>query len=459
MQGDVNYNINVYRTNILGGQAANLVKRSIVQRQCLICNHFRCPLKSHASFARRLQENHKDGYRLHQIDDQKPDPFAKHPIHMDADLERLYAQSWLKWNSDFKGPERHLFPRSRFSALFSHACIDEALHYGGLSLIATQISMLRDGALDELVVKLQLQVISAQRRALADGMSDARVMTALCIMSNAYAANKAENLDAHLQLIVAWIEKCGVLQNLGMDGILADNLMYADHTRAIVYNSEPLYKIHLPALTSSTAPRPGKAYTDLKERGLISKEIESAANNYLILVGIFDLAARGRGTASQGTYFAYLANVVEYQLAVENAKQAGTNTLNECITLACLLGNHVLLRNYGQLAPSIPPLEARLWRCFEELRSKRFFASHKVQELEVYLTCIGTLTSVRRTSPYENKTIELMAEFREDTGKLVQAFYQVCDILENYGWSESACLMHYAKIWNRAVGDMKVEED
>ena len=82
-----------------------------------------------------------------------------------------------------------------------------------------------------------------------------------------------------------------------------------------------------------------------------------------------------------------------------------------------------------------------------------------MQELEVYLTCIGTLTSVRRTSPYENKTIELMAEFREDTGKLVQAFYQVCDILENYGWSESACLMHYAKIWNRAVGDMKVEED
>ena len=439
--------------------APSLLRRSIVQRQCPICNRFRCLLKSHQAFARHLNGQQQNA-RFHQIHDEKPDPFAKHPIEMTTELERFYAQGFSRWNSEFKGPERHLFPSSRYRAIFRNAWNDEALHYGVLSVVATQISVLRNGVVDRSALELQLKTITLQSQFLARGeMSDARVMTALCIMSNAFATNKGEDLSAHLRLIMAWLQRRGGLQHLGMEGIIADNLMYADHTRAIMHNQKPHHHVRLPAIPSQTAPRAGNAFLHLQQRGLISEEVALAASNYMVLVKIFDKAAKGRGTPSEATYFAYLANVVEYQLACENSDHRDTNTLNECVVLACLVNNHTLLRNYGNISPSLPEIEKRLWRCLDYLRDSQFFEMHRVFDLEYYLVCIGAITSVRRTSPFEDRAGRIIVHLRQRNNGPVQTFHELCDILEKYGWSESVCLTLYARIWNKSTEAQLIKKE
>lgn len=179
----VSHESNSFRDKLPKAGPSSLLRRSIVQRQCTICKKFRCPLKSHQAFVRHLRAR-GNCVLVHQLAEEKVDPFAKHPIVITPDYERLYAQGWQRWNSDFKGPERHLFPHSRYSAVFRNAWHDVALHYGMLSLLATQVSMLHSGVVDETALELQGKAISAQSRAIHhDHLSDARVMTALCIMS------------------------------------------------------------------------------------------------------------------------------------------------------------------------------------------------------------------------------------------------------------------------------------
>jgi len=172
-----------------------------------------------------------------------------------------------------------------------------------------------------------------------------------------------------------------------------------------------------------------------------------------------DKAAKGRCGLSDATYFAYLATVVEYQLACANAWFHGINTLDECIVLACLVSNHSLLRNYGQLSPIIPEIERRFWRCLDYLRDTQFFHMHQLYHLEYYLVCIGTITSVRRAGPFEDRVVKIIEQMgRRKTGS-IQAFHELCDILEQYGWSESVCLTLYATIWNRASDIRVVKEE
>jgi len=430
--------------------ASSLLRRSIVQRQCPICKKFRCPLKSHQAFVRHLRERGK-GAPVHQLAEEKVDPFAKHPIVMTPEYERLYAQGWLRWNSDFNGPERHLFPHSRYSAVFRNAWHDVALHYGLLSLLATQISMLRSGVVDETALELQGKAISAQSRAIQhDQLSDARVMTALCIMSNAFATNKQDDLTVHLALIGASLRQRGGLQYLGMDGIIADNLMYADHTRAVISNQQPHYQVHTPPVPLNTAPAPSPVYADLCLRGLVSQEVATAASNYQTLVTLFNKAARGRGTPSEATYFFYFANVVEYQLTNANARYHDTNTTDECLILACLVSNHTLLRNYGQLSPAVQIVEARMWKCLAYLRENNHFLPYGLHDLELYLACVCTITSIRTPSPFEHRAIDILAQIRKKSTCSVHTFYELCDVMERYGWSESVCLTLYARLWNKS---------
>lgn len=233
---------NSFRDQLPEADPSSLLRRSIVQRQCTICEKFRCPLKSHQAFVRHLRARGKCA-PVHQLAEEKVDPFAKHPIVIMPEYERLYAQGWQRWNSNFKGPERHLFPHSRYSAVFRNAWHDVVLHYGMLSLLATQVSVLRSGVVDETALELQGKAISAQSRAIHhDQLSDARVMTALCMMPNTFATNKKEDLTVHMALIGASLRQQGGPQYLRIDGIIADNLMLGDYTRAVLPTKSHIIK-------------------------------------------------------------------------------------------------------------------------------------------------------------------------------------------------------------------------
>lgn len=433
------------------GPTQSLLKRSTTQRQCLVCSRFRCPLRTHREFVRRLSTHGGYNERLYQIDDEKLDPFAKHPIPMTRDYERVYAQGWLRWDSDFQGPERHMFPYSRYTAVFKYAWHDEALHYGMLSLLATQISMLRDGKADELALDLQSKAIDGQRKALErEEYSDARVMTALCIMSNAFAINRSEDLSAHMRVIIGWLQKRGGLRYLGFDGVIADNLLYGDHTRAVISNQLPHYSVTLPAITSTAAPEAGKCYNELRVAGLISYEAAMAANDYTVLNRIFDRAATGSVSPSEATYFAYLANVVEYQLACANALYRDTNTLDEIIVLACLLGNVAIMRNYGQISPLTWTVESRFWVCLERLKERKIFDRPGHRSLEWYLTCTGVLTATRGKCQYEQRVLQEMVRFRLDPHIPLKDFHQLCSTMDDYGWCKNPCLPLFSRLWHES---------
>lgn len=428
---------------------------------CPVCSRFGCHLKTHKAYSRRHRLRYPGQRKyteVHQIGAGKFNPFAQHPIEMTPDLEKLYSQGWSQWNSDFNGPERHLFPIPRYSAIFREAFHDIALHYGILSVVATQVSMLRNGQADELALYLQGQVIAAQRAALAGGeLSDARVMTALCIMSNAYSMNKVNDLSLHWQLISAWVQHRGGLVYLGMDGVIADDLMYADTLSAVVHNVTPEYPVQTPPLASFTAPEAGAAYAELQLSRLLQDDVVSVASHYLVLVRIFDRVAQGIYRSSEATYFRYLANVVEYELACANKQYHDTDTLEECIILSILLSNNSLLRNYGQLAPHVSVFENRFWRCLDELRRKDHFGVAGLRELECYLVCVGTITSVRRPSPYEDKVINMLADLRRGGPGCVQEFDHFCCVMNRYGWSQSACLKLYTRVWNASLSLIDME--
>lgn len=439
-----------FRDHYSENHPSNLLGRPIVQQQCAICKKVRCLLQSHRAFARRLRDRGRYA-PVRQVADEKIDPFAKHPIVMTPEYEELYARCWLRWNPDFNGPESHLFPHSRYSAIFRTAWHDEALHYGILALLATQVSKVRSGVIDQSALELQSKAIAAQSRAIRhEQLSDARVLTALCIMSNAFAANAKEDLTVHMALIEASLTQRGGLQYLGMDGIIADGLMLGDHTRAVIYNQKPHYQIQTPPLSLETAPAPSPVYVDLCLRGLVSQEVTTAASNYQILITLFDKAAKGRGTPSEATYFSYFANVVECQLANANARYHETNSIDECLVLGGLISNHTLLRNYGQLNPIVATLETRFWKCLTCLREKNCFSPYGLHDLELYLVCVGTITTVRRPSPFEQRSLKILAEMRKDGTCSVRTFHELCDVMEMYGWSESVCVKMYARIWSRS---------
>lgn len=426
------------------------LKNSVAQRQCYICGSLRCLLKSHEALARRIFSQTGKG-AIHQIDNAKPDPFAKHPIPMCPELEKLYAQGWTRWDANFNGPERHLFPYPMCTAIFRHGWKDEALHYGVLSVIATQISLLQNGSVNELALDLQIKTIATQREALTrGGYSDARILTSLCILSNSCASNRPDDRSSHMHLITSCLQKRGGLHYLGFDGVIADSLMYMDFICSITNNQIPHYPVTLPAIPSICAPRPGPHYEILKVMGLLSQEVTVAANNYIVMVNIYDRAARSEVIPSEATYFAYLAHVLEYQLACANALYRDTNTLEECITLACILGNVVLMRNCGQISPIAWTVEDRLWRCLERTKESILFRRPELCRFEWYLTCIGMITATRGKCKYEQKVIEELVRFRRNPYQPLKDYEELCRTMDDYGWCRSPCLSLFSRVWNES---------
>ena len=67
-------------------------------------------------------------------------------------------------------------------------------------------------------------------------------------MSNHVAAGNPTEMIPHMRAIEAFLKQRGGLRYLGMDGVLADNFVFADHTRVVNYNNRPSYSLHLPSL-------------------------------------------------------------------------------------------------------------------------------------------------------------------------------------------------------------------
>lgn len=428
---------------------------------CSVCKSSVCRLRSHRDYVqgmtmqlvrRQLVQSrvqHGPSYGIHN---ERVNPLASLPIAMTRQLEILYNQLFSRWNYEFNGPERHLFPFSRYSAILNAAPDDKALLIGLLSLVATQISIARHGTVDEFALRLQLQVIKAQQQAVQrDGRAtDARIATAQCILGNSVHSDQNEDVGSNLAVIKHMAHQRGGITKLGMDGVLADNFMYIDHLSAIVRNVLPEFILPQPYSSSAHAPKSRAVYQDLHRSDLLSDQSVRAATLFDVLLQIYDNEAKGLHQPSNANYFAYLASAVECELAIANAKHHDTKTLDECLTLGLLIFNHTVFRNSRRVAPPVLLFERRFWACFHSLRERKFFLHHDLVDLECYLACIGTITSLRHPSSATKQTIQVLVELRAMETSRVPDFDALCRVMEKYGWSRTVCFNLYQRIWDES---------
>lgn len=330
---------------------------------------------------------------------------------------------------------------------------DKALLIGLLSLVATQISIARHATVDEFALQLQLQAINAQQQALQENgaATDARIATAQCILGNSVHSDHNEDVGTSLAIIKHMAHQRGGIQYLGMNGVLADNFMYIDHLSAIVRNILPEFIVPQPYLASAHAPKSRFVYQGLHRSGLLSDESMCAAILFDVLLQIYDNAAKGLREPSNDSYFAYLSNAVECQLAVANAKHHDTETLDECLILALVIFNHTVFRNSRRLAPPVQLFERRFWTRFRAIRERKFFLRHDLVDLECYLACIGTITSLRHPSSVTEQTIQVLVELRTMEKSPVPDYNALCGVMEKYGWPRIVCFNLYRSIWDKSL--------
>ncbi len=328
---------------------------------------------------------------------------------------------------------------------------DATLFIALLSLVATQLSMLRNGEIDQLALKLQNKEIRLQAQSCQEGSpDDARIISALAIMSNHMAAGNPRMMAPHMKAIAGFVQQRGGLQYLGMDGIVADNLMFADHTRAITYNTRPSYQMPLPSLQLSASSLPskrlGKGFHTLEESLGLGDAVMSALSDMSLLTDIYDRAAKKEATNKEATYFAYLASVVEYQTAELNATYNETGTLQELFTLALLLINHTIYRNYGNVTPIMPLLESRFWRCFRQVRNQGVLNVRELRDLELWFAFTGTISETRRKCPFLDNAVEVLASERRKRPYLTYDYIRT-RALDPYIWSAAVQDHVFQKLW------------
>ena len=341
---------------------------------------------------------------------------------------------------------------------------DEALFIGMLSIVATQLGLLQQKKVLPSTLKLQSKAIELQIKACRSGdPSDARILTALCIMSNQVANGNPKEVTGHLEAIQGFLTKRGGLHYLGMDGMLADNLMYADHTGAIAYCKPAKFKLIRaalgpPPIILQQPGRLGTCFTSLAQRSFISGTVASAADNLALLIDIYNKAILRQVTKAESLYFDYLANVVEFQLSELNVLHQSEDhhhqeILDECLTQGLLLVNHTLLRNYGQLSPIFTLIEAQFWACFNSIWERR---REMPPDLLVWLVFTGVISSVRAPCQFMDKAAVFLSELIKTD--VVKTFTDAREIFQRYIWWEAIQTNALSALWQRAY-DHQLRQD
>lgn len=352
-----------------------------------------------------------------------------------------------------------MFPTSRYNSVLRRAADDPALVISLLSVVATQKSLLRYGKIDEFALKLQHQAIQLHAQAcLKNDPNDGRIMTALAIMSNHMHADNPTQMLPHMKAIASFVQQRGGIHYLGMDGIVADNIILADHMIAVIYNTKPNYPLITPSLLPEErrvtfSRHMGKAFSILHETKKISAKLYNVARDISLLTDIYDRATRQKHHEQETTYFPYLATAVECQLAELNALHHDTSSIEDMLTLAFLLINHTIFRNYGSISPIVPIIEARFWRCFEVFRQDRLPDNPESEFLFIWLAFTGIITQARCKCRFVKTAVSVLLEISKwKEQQSIQTFEQIrTNVLDRYLWSRTVLQHVYEPIWQEVL--------
>lgn len=435
---------------------------------CLACGKNDCSLNSHKHFSKHILATAKKGKQPKTLDLKPPkkntgmpvtptsrsSSISYHsPIALDAERQHLLALWSRPWSLVRRGPERHLFPWKFIDRVLpsaqSHAPLLQALlaYSGTIWGIANHAPPSLAVDQHSIAVEMLSQACPTEREA----SSDEAMLAATLLMLVYMAQGNAFEVNKHMAGLVHLTSLRGGPHYLGLSGLVAELLIFADHSQAFFFNHEPVWQFPLPPLTMGLAPRAGKAFREAVAGRELNESVLQAALSVCKVTDIFDCAANDQPISKAASNsFSYLSTISEYQLARCNALFHQSASVNECICLALILFDQIILRNDGATTPGIIQAEFRFWQVLEQIEAQGV-RSGISPNLYMWMIVTGMTLCIRGKCQFRRVGIDKLRMARASlTAQTWEQFRQ--NVLEDYVWLKSAQEETLRTIWLETEG-------
>jgi len=322
------------------------------------------------------------------------------------------------------------------------------------SIISTAATIwsLMCGKIDNVALQHLQATIRLHAEAIHDEISastDANILSALFITANIMGMGYFSEAEQHLNGVNHLVELRGGLQYLGMEGIVASYVMYADHSQSIFFNKPPMWTMPLPSLKiqSSFAPRSGSGFQAMHGSQILHEELLAAAQDVCRLADLLDMGARGKVPPQELNAVGYLSTVAEYQLAHLNALYHSTATRSECVCLGLILFDHIVMRNAGVIHPAIRKIENQFWTAFQAAEARGCWDIENACLL-IWILLTGLTVMVRSECSWKSYAIDCLRKARSNF--VLQDWDHVRrSVLDPFVWSEMAQDEVFREIWTQ----------
>lgn len=435
---------------------AQILKSQAPARRCAVCCRPGCTLSSHKSFAIELKERRKDRQTVlpgYQTPAGTKRERVQFPVTMDIESQHLLALWSQDWGRVRRGPERHLFPYRWIDAVLPSATGHGPLFQTLLATSATFWAM-ANNPLDDTAPRhlhLAVQMLAQTCNDEASASTDECVLASILFTLIYLAQGDRYEAERQFGVLVQIVRLRGGPHYLGMSGMLADLLLHADYVQAIFFDREPSFKLLLPALEVGLPPRLGLEFRKLLTSSKFDSDVLLAADSLCRATDIFEHPLTGGPRPPSVTHsFSYLSSISEYQLAHCNSVHHGAGTWNECVILALLLFNTVVLRNHGAIDAPIQILEHRFWIAIETTVTQGGFRDVPPCLL-LWVLITGLTPCIYAECKYRVNAVEKMRAARMSAA--IHGWEQFrSQVLDSFLWMPSAQEEVFRDVWQEVEG-------
>lgn len=448
-----------------------LPSQNTKQGPCLACGKTECRLFSHRHFSKHVMTNARNKGSA-QSSSQTSTPRVAHsslavqppvgrsqgqsqPSHLplDAEREQLLGLWSREWAPTRRGPERHLFPEKFIDRVLpaarAHAPLLQALLAYSGTIWAISNHVMSDVASTQQAFAVEL--LSQACPTETEASTDEGMLAATLLLLIYMAQGNGFEVSKHVSGLVHLAKLRGGPHYLGLSGLVAETLMYADHMQAIFFNQEPVWQLPLPALDIGLPQRFGRGFQQVISTHEIDVPLGLTARSVCRVADVFELASNG-GEIPQAVRngFNYLCTIAEYQLARCNAAYNQTADADECICLALILFNHLVLRNDGAITPSILQIEHRFWHSLDAAEAKGSTLA-MLPCLYMWMVITALTVATRTECQYRLLGIGRLRTARIGAG--IHTWEQLRrNVLDDYVWLADAQEETFRRIWTEVEG-------
>lgn len=369
-------------------------------------------------------------------------------LALDTQREHLLALWSKEWAQTRRGPERHLFPDKFIDRVLPAANAHPPLFQVLLAYSGTMWA-LANNVIGEIPLSQQafaVELLSQACPTEAEASTDEGMLAATLLLLIYLAQGNGFEVSKHVSGLVHLARLRGGPHYLGLSGLVAETLTHADHMQAIFFNQQPVWQLPLPPLEMGLPARLGRGFRQASSRHEIDVSLQLAASSVCKVADIFEAASGGRPLASNvKNSFNYLSTIAEYQLARCNAAYYQTADTDECVCLALILFNHVVLRNEGAVTPSILQVEHRFWHALDSAEVKGT-TMNILPCMYMWMVLNGLTVSIRAECHYRHHAIGKLRTARISAG--IQTWEQLRqNVLEDFVWLPEAQEETFRQIW------------